>query len=255
MAAMPASAEIVCPVTELAASETRNATTSAISSGSTRRRSGVTAPSDSSTPSIANSRRHISVATTPGATALERIPAGPYSIAVARVMPSSAALVAAYAVRRGVPRMPLTDEMLTIEPPGGDHRRSTAPFSSNTAHVDVEHRSDVGDGVVRCRLTWRVAALLTSTSAVRRRHRGRPWRWWPGVLGAEITDDHHRLDQRGGDVGELLGAACDDRNPAPSASSAAQSPPRSRPARSPVPSARPALPSRSPRPERSRRRC
>ncbi len=49
----------------------------------------------SSTPGNASSACHMSVTTTPGATALTRIPAGPYSMAKARVAASIPPFVAA----------------------------------------------------------------------------------------------------------------------------------------------------------------
>jgi hypothetical protein len=54
--------------------------------------------------------------TAPGATALNRRPRGPYSIARERVIASTAPLDAAYADRRGVPTMPDTEDTLMIEP-------------------------------------------------------------------------------------------------------------------------------------------
>ncbi len=77
------------------ASDARNTTTSATSSGVDRRRVGITSSTASATPGFARFSFHITVSTTPGATLLARMPCGPYSIAMARVMPSRAALVAA----------------------------------------------------------------------------------------------------------------------------------------------------------------
>src|SRR5215208_5116349 len=113
---MPPSADSVSPVIALDASDARNSTTLATSLGSVSRRVGITPVTDSSTPGLARFSRHISVCTTPGATALARMPTGPYSIAQARVIPSTADLLAAYAARRGVPRRPLIELIDTIEP-------------------------------------------------------------------------------------------------------------------------------------------
>ncbi len=58
MRAIPPSAQIVSPVTNRAAGEARNTTTSAISSGAAQRRSGVCASISSTTPAIALFRAH-----------------------------------------------------------------------------------------------------------------------------------------------------------------------------------------------------
>ncbi|MNT78928.1 hypothetical protein D3C72_2182160 [compost metagenome] len=63
-----------------------------------------------------------------GHTVFTRIPAGPSSHASARVMPSSACLLAQYKVRRGLPTCPICDDTLMIDPgrPSFSRRRATA---------------------------------------------------------------------------------------------------------------------------------
>src|SRR5262249_39296623 len=92
---IPPAAAMISPVMARDASDARNTTTSATSSGVDRRRVGIRPSTASATPGLARFSRHIAVSTTPGATEFARMPRGPYSIARARVMPSSAALVAA----------------------------------------------------------------------------------------------------------------------------------------------------------------
>lgn len=93
--AMPPSAEMISPVTNRAASDARNTTTSAMSSATAHRPSGVCASIPSTTPATVLLRAHNAVSTTPGATALTRIPAAPNSIASERVAASSAPFEAA----------------------------------------------------------------------------------------------------------------------------------------------------------------
>src|SRR5947209_20518239 len=89
---MPPSAEMVSPVTNREASEARNTITSAMSSGVAQRRSGVWASTASMTPGTALFFSHRAVSTTPGATALTLIPAGPSSMARDLVAASMAPL-------------------------------------------------------------------------------------------------------------------------------------------------------------------
>lgn len=91
---MPPSAETVCAVTKRAASLASHATTSATSSGLAHRPSGVSAVVEATASGMVLLRAHRSVSTTPGATALTRMPRGARSIASERVIESSAALLA-----------------------------------------------------------------------------------------------------------------------------------------------------------------
>ncbi|MNR46567.1 hypothetical protein D3C85_1655580 [compost metagenome] len=63
-----------------------------------------------------------------GHTVFTRMPAPPTSQASARVMPSSACLLAQYKVRRGLPTCPICDDTLMIDPgrPSFSRRRATA---------------------------------------------------------------------------------------------------------------------------------
>src|SRR5699024_10947358 len=113
------------PVTEPASSEARKATVRATSSGETSRCSGEGSvnrrrASSSLTPSalarllITCSIRSPSIP--PGDTRLTRKPCGPTSWASVRVRPTSADLLAAYAVRAASGRFPVIEPILTIVP-------------------------------------------------------------------------------------------------------------------------------------------
>ena len=141
---MPPSAEIVSPVTKRAASDARNTTTGAMSSGFAHRRSGVCASICSTTPGIALLRAQSAVSTTPGD---DRVHADPGRSELHRERAGGGV---DRALRRRVGRAPRRAHdprdrrRLTIEPrPRFDHRRQQRrDQQQGSAHVHREHRVD-----------------------------------------------------------------------------------------------------------------
>ncbi len=102
----------------VAASDSRNATACAMSSGSPEWPIGTRAAYVSSVAKpVATNSLAISVRIVPGATALTRIRSGPHSTASERTRPLTPAFAAQYAARPPIPSVPLTEEIITMLPP------------------------------------------------------------------------------------------------------------------------------------------
>ena len=156
--------------------------------GTTRRRpprrhrttggSGSRPSTASATPGCSRFSRHIAVSTTPGATVLNRMPRGPNSIANDRVIPSRAALLAAYTARRGAPRKPEIELIDTTEAWSLSRRCGMAAAVTNSAERTLTCHTRSTSSAVSSSEGFRNAmpALLTSTSSptaepIRRRRR------------------------------------------------------------------------------------
>jgi hypothetical protein len=117
-AVQPPSTATSAPVTKLAASEARNAITSATSSGRPIRPMGCASPKPASiSRPLSTTPSRMSVSITPGSTALARMPRLPPSIASTRVICAIAPFDAAYATSISKATTDETDATVTIEPP------------------------------------------------------------------------------------------------------------------------------------------
>src|SRR5438552_2898055 len=115
----PPSTNRVCPVTKRAASDARNRTTSATSSGMPIRLSGVLSIVACTRSGCWSMYSFVSgVSMMPGPTALTVTPRGPHSMARLLTRPDRPAFVAVYAARRSMPWTADTELVITTRPPG-----------------------------------------------------------------------------------------------------------------------------------------
>lgn len=164
----PPLASMTWPVIQRAESETRNATTSAMSPASPNRSSAVDPAMRSASPGAAKYEPLVAVRVAPGATAFTVIPRGPSSLARVRLIVSTAPFVMAKDVWAGLAIRVATEESVTMRPPSRSIGRARWMMKYGARTFTAKRRSNSSRLVAPIGPAGAAAALFTRMS------RGRP---------------------------------------------------------------------------------
>ncbi len=158
---------MTCPVIQRAASEARNATTSATSSGLPSRSSAVVPAMSSARPGASKDVPLVAVRVAPGATAFTVIPRAPSSLANVRLMVSTAPFVMAKEVWEGLAIRVATEEIVMMRPPSGSRSSARWTMKYGARTLTANRWSNSSRVVAPIGPAGAAAALLTRTSSGR----------------------------------------------------------------------------------------